>query len=534
MIRFFGFFALFGALWSPCAWAVQPNTLPVVSDVALSPPNPWIEERVRCVYTFHDDDGDPDRSTIRWYINDEPIHRGRLLRERLAVGDVVRCEVVPNDGHDKGPPVSHEVRIGTNVLILLVDDLGVDKLAAYAQGTSTPPTPSIDRLADEGVLFERAYAQPLCSPTRAAILTGRHSYRHGVGYPIAPDDDFALSYDEEILPERVAAGTNGLYDSSYIGKWHLSSLAFDIMEQPVLAGWAWYAGSLFGVGAVAYTSDALPQDWFDWERVELGVPARSTTYVMTSNVDDALARASAMEEPWLMQVGFVGVHKPFHEPPATLRGTVPLGSGVVAEFHWMVEALDTELGNLLDGIDPEVMARTTVILMSDNGTNPGVVEPPLDAERQKGTVYEGGVHVPLIIKSPLVAEPGRRVDHLAHAVDLFATVAEVTGAGLSSTVTIDGVSLLPILQDPLAEPVRDTVYAESFSPSGFDPPDTYDQMIRNDSYKLVIHDGVHELYDLRGVMVEGDDLLAAPLSTEAQEAYDELVASLPEGAGLGP
>jgi arylsulfatase A-like enzyme len=256
-------------------------------------------------------------------------------------------------------------------------------------------------------------------------------------------------------------------------------------------------------------------------------------------VNDAIVRIAAMSSPSLLWVGFNAPHAPLHTPPAALHNTTPRGRR--ARYSATVTALDTEIGRLLEHVD---LATTTVIFVGDNGTPGPVARPPLTRNTAKETLYEGGVHVPLIIAGPLVKTPG--TSHaMVHTVDLFATIVDIAGVDLANLPRpVDGISLVPLLRDPSGPGDRQYVFAERFRPNGL-APDIHRYMIRDHDFKLIrtpkapeaIAD---ELYDMRRASVEGANLLYEPLTGEAKSAYgrlrrasDDLVAggSLPGRSG---
>jgi arylsulfatase A-like enzyme len=236
-----------------------------------------------------------------------------------------------------------------------------------------------------------------------------------------------------------------------------------------------------------------------------------------------------MSEPWLLQVSFNAAHEPFHVPPAELIHTPLVEYPAKPELHRaLLEALDTELGRVLDAIPDDVRSRTTIIVLGDNGTPIAATDPEDDRDRMKGTVFDGGVHVPLFVSGPLVRTPGVHTEAFAHVVDLFPTVADIVGAPAGD---VDGVSLLPVFDDPSAQ-VRSTLYTERFDPGG-DGPFSFDQRaLRNDRFKLVVDEVCHreQLYEyVPGAIDEGPDLLlAGPLTAEQQQAHDALRAELDE------
>ena len=415
----------------------------------------------------------------------------------------------------------------SNILILLIDDFGVDMVGAYEEGTEPPPTPNIDRLASRGVLFRNAWSNPACSPTRAAIQTGRYAFRTGIGALVWPWG-YALPLRELTLPKMLTLGTKGLYSTAAIGKWHLGNESVGGPHAPNEAGYQYFAGTLSNI-----------EDYFAFEKTVNGTTRTVHRYATSEQVDDALAWIESTPPPWFCYLAFNGVHEPLHVPPEQLHSVElpgpyrPLGPQRPF-YRAMVQALDHEIGRLLRQIGPEVLERTMVILIGDNGTESRVVVPPFDGQRAKATLYEGGINVPLIIAGPLVEEPGREVTALVDTTDVFSTVAEIAGVDTRSSERkaagpIDSMSLVAYLTDPDAPSLRKRVYTESFEPNGLGPYARVDQAIRERRYKLIRtgSDGSEEFYDLVTDPFEKRNLLfGPPLSTEARAIYDELTSAL--------
>lgn len=396
---------------------------------------------------------------------------------------------------------------GGNVLLVIIDDVGVEKLAVYG-GADAPPTPTIDALADRGVVFRNAYTSPTCTPTRAELLTGRHPARHGAGTII---DMVHSSYELPLavwsLPELLADAHGPVWDTSAVGKWHLAAYGAPSGElHPTLQGFAWYAGSL-GYLVEGWEGSGL-DGYFAWPRSHLGETTVSTVYNTTATVDEALDRIEAMPEPFFLWLAFNAPHTPLHVPPSELHTRDVTSASDGAALHGaMLEALDTELGRLFEEMDPGVLANTTVVLLADNGTSELAVAGPIAVGEAKGTLYEGGIHVPLIVAGPHVRTPGFS-DALVHAVDVFATIAEIGGVPLgddpSGRLTVarggeprvlDGRSLLPWLADPSA-PGPDTVYAEMLYPNGPPPWSGHARMVREAGWKLVRDDSGEHVFAL--------------------------------------
>ena len=238
------------------------------------------------------------------------------------------------------------------------------------------------------------------------------------------------------------------------------------MLAPNMAGYGHFAGTLGNL--------QLPENYFEWERIEDGVAATSTGYATSVQVDDALAFIGTATEPWFCSVNFSAPHNPFHAPPQELHSEDLSQAGDPNQntrpyFKAMVEALDTEIGRLLEGLGAQA-DHTLVIFVTDNGTPTKAAPPVLPVDHAKGSMYEGGIHVPLIVRGPGVLVPGSACDALVDVTDVFATVAEVAGidpaAVLPPGVALDGRSLLPYLADPLRPSEKSYVYSELFSPNG--------------------------------------------------------------------
>jgi arylsulfatase A-like enzyme len=420
----------------------------------------------------------------------------------------------------------------TNVLMIVGDDIGVDKIACYGAHPNPPPTPNIDALAERGILFRNAYADPWCSPTRATIMTGRFGFRVGLGAPIRPDfPEFALQFSEVTLPELLHAGAHGSIATSAIGKWHLGSLSYGGDLNPNLQGWDDFRGTVGNLVNV-------PTGYYHYQKTVNGTTTLSTIYATIEQTDDALARMAAMPEPWLCYLAFNAAHRPIHAPPSNLHtyqlSGVPLDTPI-PHFNATVQAMDTEIGRLFASIDPQLLARTTVIFIGDNGTEPLGVEAPADNERSKGTVYEGGVHVPLIIAGKHVEQPGSECNAFVNSVDLFPTVADLLGVDVASTMPdsrpIDGVSVMPLLGDSSKPSLRPWVYADAFT-NGFGPYDRIARMIRDDRWKLIeVTAKPDQFYDMLGAEVEGADLLLGELTPQQQSAYSSLKKSMRQLVG---
>lgn len=353
-----------------------------------------------------------------------------------------------------------------NVLVVVLDDVGKEMLQSYGLFKTAVSTPTIDALAQSGVVFTDAWSNPTCSPTRAALQTGRYSFRTGLGEVVHGQD--ALSTDEVLIPAMLDLGTGGRWSHAAFGKWHLgSTAAVGGLDAPNLMGYEHFAGSMGNLKA--------PESYFAWNRVENGVSSVSTNYATTQTVDDALEWMAAAKGPWFCLLAFNAPHDPFHEPPSELHGQDLSTAGPPEVdprpyYEAMIEAVDTEIGRLLSS--PTFRAvedRTTIILLSDNGTPKTVAPTPQFGAKLKGSLHEGGISVPLIVSGPRVAQPGTQSSALVHVVDVFATVADIAGVDLDATLPagrqVDGRSLVPFLENTDASSEHGSLLSEAFLPN---------------------------------------------------------------------
>jgi len=495
------------------------NALPSASDAQVRVgPN-----GASCSWTWLDADGDADQSAVRWLVDGAVAGVGPTLDvSALPPSTVVTCEITPFDGLDAGAPTTASAatsRAAPNVLVVVLDDVGAYELALY-DPAATFHTPVIDQLAAEGLTFNRVWSMPLCAPSRGAALTGRYPLRTGFGDNIQVDQaNVTLPNAELSWAEQVRATAPESRFIGALGKWHLTSHPDGGGANVLAQGFDTYLGVL-GNLYDNQSLDGLASDYFTYEKTRDTLTAREFGYLLLDEVDDAIALATGLSQPWTMWVALHAAHEPFHEPPVEV---LPYGPtfipdiGQRALFGHMIEAADAELGRLLAAVPPD----THVIVIGDNGSPARVGPGDRPDSRLKGSVYEGGVRVPMVVRSPLITTPGVRTDALVSFTDLFPTIVELSRGNVSG-VDLDGHSLLPLLTDPGAV-VHDVVYTEHFEPAGFGPYAVYDRAIRDADYKLVRQlDAADRLYLLGDDLREGTNLLDAPLTPQDLAAYDRL------------
>jgi arylsulfatase A-like enzyme len=391
-----------------------------------------------------------------------------------------------------------------NVVLIIADDFGIDASPCYAVGAEKPTMPNLERLCAEGIVFDNVWVNPLCTPTRATLVSAQYGFRTGVRQNRQPLADTTRTLFD-VLREEVPRP----YGNAVIGKWHVSG------HEPDPA-----APAAYGVEHFAGLTTGALSSYASWDITENGTTRHTSAYATTLLTDKAIEWADAQQEPWLLWLAYNAPHRPYHVPPANLLSSVPADADrdARAKFFAMAEALDHEIGRFLDSLDAATRANTTIIFIGDNGTDPGVIQPPFGADRGKTSLYEGGVRVPLVVAGHGVTRAGDREDALVNGVDVSATIAELAGSGDSELG--DGVSFLDALSDASFDG-RDFIYTDgpNRTLSGYNPG----WAIRDARYKLIQYDsGERRLYDMSVDPWEQDDLLTSSSDPEVDDIVESL------------
>lgn len=430
-----------------------------------------------------------------------------------------------------------------NVLLVVLDDIGIERLPLYNIGDVWAHTPTIDALAANGVSFRTVWAAPVCSPSRAAILTGRYATRTGFGTVNPPQFHWTLPQAEITLPEMLVHSP-ATYTNSAIGKWHIGDRVGDGTNHPLVSGFSHFSGSMNNLDEGWGNIPASNLDYDHWIRDTDGDLEIVDRYATLETTDEAIAFIADAPQPWFLYLAYNAAHSPLTAPPQELLSE-PWDEAAPDELkhRWIIEALDVEFGRLLASMTHEQREQTTIITVGDNGSPDYAATGELTSDRLKRSPFEGGLRVPLIITGPHVSAPGTWSDAFIHVVDVFNTVAALADVDLSMlrgaddlALRTDGQSILPYLADPNAPAAREVLFSEFFGPNGPPPYQEGFRAIRDREFKLVrnIIAGAapDQLYDLRGRVFEGDDLLAgivpSDLDPERQNAYDTLSARLQE------
>ncbi len=395
-----------------------------------------------------------------------------------------------------------------NTILIIADDLSPDYLGFYSTTTDTASTPNLRALAARGIKFSKAWSSPVCSPARAGILTGRYPFRTGVGGvitgPTSPQMDTAAMSIAKLLKFYAPL----TYNTACVGKWHLNNNSLQKRLHPNRLGFDLYSGNFNG---------AIP-NYYNYQRVKNGILDTVTTYATTQTVNDALAWMDTMNttKPFFLWLAFNAPHSPFHVPPASLCDTAGLSgtAGDIAAFpekyfKAALQALDSEIGRLFAYLTTQnLMDSTNIIFIGDNG-NQNQVAQIANPTKAKGTIYDYGVRVPMVIAGPAVVNGNRTSNELVNTPDLFATIAELSGFSnwknsIPSGTIIDSKSILPIIKNQGSNN-RTWIFSETFN-----TPVTVEdgKTIRNQDYQLLRFDnGLEEFYNQTIDVEENNNLL---------------------------
>ena len=416
-----------------------------------------------------------------------------------------------------------------NVVVFLADDLGATDLGCF--GSKFYETPHLDRLAAGGMRFSAAYsACPVCSPTRASMMTGRYPQRSDVTNFIGAKQPDKWDRNTRLLPapyatrlpldERTIA--EELHDAGYAtffaGKWHLGEKGFLPTDQ----GFDVNKG---GTRAGSPKSHLSP---FGNPQLSDGPPGEELSLRLA---DEACQFITAhADRPFLTCVSLFDVHVPLQAPPRLVEKYKAKVTNLNIKESWgsernskvrlvqshpiyagMIETMDTAVGRVLDKLDELQLADDTIVIFtSDNGglsTAEGWSTSNLPLRGGKGWLYEGGIRTPTIIRWPGVAQPGSACATPIISNDFFPTLLEAAGKKKrQSTSPLDGESIVPLLRGKAIEPRRLYWDYPHYGNQGGSPASA----IRDGHWKLIEwrEDDTAELYDLQSDTGEQHDLSA--------------------------
>lgn len=418
-----------------------------------------------------------------------------------------------------------------NIIVILADDLGWADIGCY--GNDAVSTPHLDRLASEGMRFTNAYAPaPICSPSRASILTGGSPARLHFEFVTKPDGSRPPagtllrqpSFPRDLPLEEItlAEAIDSSYVTGYFGKWHLTQ------ENDRYLGWGEKYGPLQqGFDAGSETRGSHPYDYSTEEKETFGNFTRGE-YPADALTEAAVAfLESAKDRPFLLYYSMYYVHTPvrtrcrwLYDKYKKLLG--PGGAEKKIHYASFVETMDAYVGQLLQALDETGRAENTVVLFtSDNGGHPSFTGNGV-LNGSKWNLYEGGIRVPMIVRWPEAIAPGTTCHVPVTGTDIFPTVCALSGSKQAASVQLDGASLLPLFTNASPSGWKRKLLYWHFPYYHPDFVDTRPQSaVREGNYKLIYFYETRqaELYDLRRDPGETRNLSAAmPLKTRQMTA----------------
>ncbi|MCP4642474.1 MAG: sulfatase [bacterium] len=456
----------------------------------------------------------------------------RLTRRGFFKGVVLGAAgmALPRCATAQAPPTR------PNFVFILVDDMGWRDAACF--GSTFYDTPNIDRLAADGMRFTDAYAAcPVCSPTRASIVTGKYPARMATtDWFGAPQPDrvgkhrtkdkplLPAPYNEQVALEEVtvaeALGEAG-YATFFAGKWHIGGEGFFPEDQgfDVNKG-GHHKGSPPGGYFAPYKNPKL-DNGPNGEHLPARLARETVTFIEANR-----------DQPFLAYLSFYSVHTPLQAREDLKKKYAKKAKSIDPDLpHWgeegdrkwrlvqdhavyggMVEAMDSAVGDVMSALDDLGLSDNTVVMfMSDNGglsTSEGHPTSNLPLRAGKGWLYEGGIREPMIIKWPGATKPGSVCDTPVTSTDFYPTMLDMAGLPARPEQHMDGVSLRPVLQGSSALPER-AIYWHypHYGNQGGSPG----AAVRLGDWKLIefFEDDHVELYNLRDDLGEQRDLAAA-------------------------
>ncbi len=348
-----------------------------------------------------------------------------------------------------------------NIVYIVADDLGWKDVGFHGSDIKTP---NLDKLAATGAELEQFYTQPLCTPSRAALMTGRYPFRYGLQTAvILGGHTYGLPTDEWLLPQALKEAG---YHTAIVGKWHLGHA--DRRYWPNQRGFDYQYGPLLGEIDYYTHEEHGVLDWYKNNR-----KIKEPGYVTQLLGKDAVRLINQHDKntPLFLYLTFTAPHAPYQAPKEYVDLYKKIEDETRRTYAGMVTCMDDEIGKVLNALDHRGMRdNTLVIFQSDNGGNRSAMfagemdvsklKLPSDNgpyREGKGTLYEGGTRVVALANWPGHISSGK-VDQPIHMVDIFPTLAKLTGTVSNKGKPIDGLDVWPTISKGMPSPRTELVY----------------------------------------------------------------------------
>lgn len=334
-----------------------------------------------------------------------------------------------------------------NIIYFLVDDMGFADCGF--NGGKDIKTPNIDALSKKGTVFENYYVQPLCSATRACLMTGRLPVHHGIYGALKVESKYGLPLEERTLPQ--ALHTAG-YTTAICGKWHLGE--FQPAYRPMQRGFDHQYG--FWYGQIDYFTH-MRGGRVDWYRDDKPLDEKGYSTHLIAQEAAHILQQQPKDKPLFLYVPFNAVHGPFQVPESYTEPYKNL-KPARATLAGMLAAVDEAIGQVMEALKASGMEQNTLIIFSsDNGgVQPGVRTMNTPLRAGKGTIYEGGMRSCAFAILPGKIPAGKKVSPPVQMVDWYPTLVNLTGADAKQSQPVDGKDIWPLLTEGKA-PDRDAL-----------------------------------------------------------------------------
>lgn len=398
-----------------------------------------------------------------------------------------------------------------NVLFIVVDDLGADDVGY--QGSEIL-TPNIDTLASQGTVINHGYAYPICSPTRAALMTGKNPLTFGIDGPM--ENDAMLPEEEIVMPERFQQAG---YRTWMVGKWHLGMAKQAVM--PHNRGFDDFYGFLGGF------IDYYTHVYFgglDWQHNGKSVKEEGhATELLTNKAIEHLSSYQG-QQPFFMYLAYSAPHTPLQYVPNPTEDYSHIDNTDRRVFAEMTTDVDNHIGNVLTTLkETDLADNTIVVFMSDNGGNLEAGASNGELKGSKGSAFEGGVRVPMIVRWPGNIEGGA-IDVPLFTQDWLPTLLDAAGIDYSAD-EFEGVSMLSSLQDgSTVIASRAVVVGTAKSKAVYQWP----WKLLSDKGKLYLYNLVEDSFETTNLLEDNPDIVAS------LQGYLHQDLALPSKAAKGP
>lgn len=360
-----------------------------------------------------------------------------------------------------------------DIVFFLIDDLGFADCGF--NGGKEIKTPNIDRLAHSGAIIENHYVQPVCSPTRSTLMTGRYPTHTGVYTIVSPGAGWGLPLAERTLADALRSAG---YRTALTGKWHLGE--FEKAYQPNARGFDHQYGHFFGMLDYFTHERTNKLDWY-----RNGEPLKEEGYTTHLIAREACTVVTSADQakPLFLYVPFNGVHSPFQVPDSYLKPYAHL-KGSRQKLAGMLAAVDEAIGQIEASLKQAGrLENTLIVFSSDNGGPPPGDNTPL--RDFKGTIFEGGTRAAAFATWPGRIPAGQRIRQPMHMVDWYPTLIKQAGGSLEQKLPIDGLDVWPMLTKQAASPHDAILSVSTQGPSR--------AAVRMGDWKLLVDGGADDV-----------------------------------------